>query len=272
MDQDDPRSGGVVAVYSLPSNIGMFDMTAAIDPDLSDGARGLLWRILALHERHIRIHGLSNPFRIWQKELVNGAPGGVTVVRAYLRELSQCGYVRRWKEQDDAGQFRWVTEAAPIRAFDGNELRADIVQVAVTAPKPKRKRTAKTDKPKPPKPAAKPGYHDLLTWLQSPDGGNYIVPGPEFPRVGKSINSIIEIAIGHGWLRIDEVEDPNDVATDDMIFYVSECWKWIKSDKYKGNLDIHNVAAKLNTWWNTEGRTKFEGAAMDVYTPTGPSW
>ena len=132
MTVDGPQAGGVVAVYSLPTNIGMFDMTAALDPDLSDGARGLLWRILALNERHVRLYGETNPFRIWQKELVGGAPGGLLAVRGYLRELATCGYVRRWKEQDEQGQFRWVTEAAAVRAFDGDNLREEIAVVDVT--------------------------------------------------------------------------------------------------------------------------------------------
>ena len=128
---------------------------------------------------------------------------------------------------------------------------------------------------KPKKSVAKPGFHDLHKWLADPNGGDTIVPGPQFPRVNRSINEIIEMAIGRGWLVWEEGQDVGDVFTDDMVFYVQQCWKWIKDNSpYKGKLDIHNVAAKLNEWWNVEGKAKYGSAAEEapVYQPVTTGW
>ena len=256
-DDNKPQSGGAVSVYSLPTNLGMFDMTAALDGDISDGARGILYRILALHERHSRMYGMTNPFRILMAELVNGAPGGLAMARSYLRELAGVGYVRKWQEQDGSGKPTWVIEAAPIRAFDGDTLREDNVQVPVLTAKPKRaKKAATTPRKKAVKVTAKPGYHEIVLWLQSPDGGDYKVPTVEWGRVGKSINTILEIAVLRGWLPSEDVPTADDLA--DLLYFVEQCWKWIKEGTpYRGKIDIHNCAAKLQEWWQVEGVKKY---------------
>ena len=169
-----------------------------------------------------------------------------------------------------------MTEAAAVRAFDGNELKAELPVVDVTKPVKRARKSRKSEgenpKPKAVKPSAKPGYHDLFKWLESPEGGDTKIPGEQFGRVGKSVNAIIEIGLGHGWLVWEEGQDVADVATDDLLFYVSECWNWVKREHpYKGKLDIHNVAARLNEWWNVEGKTKF-AVTEQAYIPMGPTW
>lgn len=67
------------------------------DTRLSWKARGLLAYLL------------SQPpgWHTWLEHLATQAPDGRDSVRAGLRELESCGYLRRWRTQDPRGHWHW---------------------------------------------------------------------------------------------------------------------------------------------------------------------
>lgn len=267
-----PQEGGVLTIYSIPSTYLVFDVTAAIDESLTDGARGLLWRILAKS----KLHGLG--WKIWIKELIDGNPEGRDIVRSRLAELREHGYVRRYRLRREDGSLYWVTEASEQPIFENDAIKPEVTQMpAEPAELPqKRSRKARSESPANPKvkPARKsnahahPAYHELVRWWVRPksEGGRGMaVTSKQWGRIGIGINEVIELALKMKWLEAD-----SDAST--LIHYLDECTKWIEDHKpYKGVADFGNYPRRLLEWWDEIGRQKHEaseGSSVKVdYTP-----
>jgi hypothetical protein len=253
-----PQDGGVLTIYTIPSNKAVFDVTAALDDSLTDGARGLLWRMLARG----KMHGPS--WKIWLKELITGCPEGAAVVKARLSELRNRGYVRRYRNRHSDGTIYWVTECSELPVFENDELKPDLaahsLAVADTRPtkRPRKKRESAPiqEKPKKQQPQTHPAYHDLIAWWQRPiaEGGRGMtVPDRQWARVGIGVNEVIGVAKRMGWLG-----EAEEYESDTLILYLAECTEWIEANRpYKGAADFNNYARKLLEWWDEIGRSKY---------------
>lgn len=248
-------------------NVRIFDTTAALDDTISDMARGLLLRVRALAYLHMEQYG---SFNLTIEQLASGSPDGIEAIRACLRELSDRGYVRRWKEDG-----HWIVELSVV------PVTAESVVPVLDNPPPKKTRKPKTSNSRPIRkttasvPAKKSKFHPeyrkaIIEWLQAPTGGDYVVTSKEWSRVNMSINTILELAAARGWIvQSDGDEVFESVDTHDLLIFIAACWQWIKEESpYRGKQDIYNVANRLQEWWSTEGKKRYENQSnSNAYTP-----
>jgi hypothetical protein len=255
------------------TNVRIFDATAALDETISEMSRGLLYRIYALNYLHLETYGSLN---LTMESLADGSPDGIEAIRACFRELTDHDYIRRWKENDE-----WIIELSVVAEPE----KSDIPILDSPPPKPvkasakkkqssrPRKQRTESTAPATPRLSVHPGYRTaLVNWLQAPEGGDYVVTGKEWSRIMLSINTILEVALARGWVEHGNKRDDlfdDQVDAEQLLTYVHACWIWIKEGApYRGNLDIHNVAKRIQEWWKIEGERQFRTQqGGDAYTP-----
>jgi hypothetical protein len=234
------------------ANVSIFDLSAALDPRLSDRARGLHFRLCAISMTQLRLY---KRLSLTMTALLDAMPDDLISVQSSFRELMDAGYVKRQKDS----QGQWVIELSMVPP-DADQM---VIIPRVPKKKPAKPKTVKR---------TYPGMNQVKDWLESPHGGDYVVFTRDWPRVMQSLKDIFEFAYAREWL--DEHwngmgnDEPDGI--EDVITYIAECWAWVRSGTpYRGKPDIHNVAKQMQVWWDTEGRAKYESTeiAGSEYTP-----
>lgn len=254
----------ILSVYQLAPEYATFRFDAALDPDLSDAARGLLWRVLAMSKKH------GPTWQIWLSTLIETCPHGESFVKSCLSELRGRGYVRRQKLRRDDGTFYWSTEACEVAIFEDDSIRSEYLTGVWTTPPPEVPTEPKKEtKPRKKKEStAKPGYRAIMDWWTGPiavGGRGIVLASSQYSRAGKEVNTLCEIAAKRGWVSEDDTKQAL------LIDILNDLCAWIEEGSpYRGQINLHNLGEKIQPWYDSEGYKVFgeEGSEELVGVPS----